>query len=35
MSEDPALRAWIDARVRADRDAFELKHGRGVAGAAR
>jgi GT2 family glycosyltransferase len=34
-SEDPALRAWIARRVRADQAAFEAMHGTAVAGAAR
>jgi GT2 family glycosyltransferase len=34
-SEDPGLRAWIAAQVRADQAAFERKHGTAVAGAAR
>jgi GT2 family glycosyltransferase len=33
-SEDPALRAWIQRQVAADRVAFEAKHGAHVAGAA-
>jgi GT2 family glycosyltransferase len=33
-SEDPALRAWIQRQVVADRVAFEAKHGAHVAGAA-
>ncbi|UGS33752.1 glycosyltransferase family 2 protein [Capillimicrobium parvum] len=34
-SEDPGLRAWIAAQVRADQAAFEHRHGTAVAGAAR
>jgi hypothetical protein len=35
MSDDGALRAWIDAQIRRDKAAFERKHGGDVAGAAR
>jgi GT2 family glycosyltransferase len=34
-AEDPELRAWVGRQVVADREAFEAKHGTGVAGAAR
>src|SRR3954468_265980 len=33
-SEDPELRAWVHRQVLADKQAFEAKHGTGVAGAA-
>lgn len=35
LTEDPELRAWIAAQVRADQAAFERRHGTAVAGAAR
>jgi GT2 family glycosyltransferase len=31
---DPSLRAWIDAQIRRDKEAFEARHGKGVRGAA-
>ncbi|HEY4280424.1 MAG TPA: glycosyltransferase [Conexibacter sp.] len=34
-SDDPELRAWVSRQVRADKEAFEAKHGTNVAGAAR
>jgi GT2 family glycosyltransferase len=34
-TEDPALRAWLDRQVMADKHAFERKHGAAVQGAAR
>jgi GT2 family glycosyltransferase len=33
-TDDPGLRAWIDARIVQDKAAFEAKHGANVAGAA-
>jgi GT2 family glycosyltransferase len=33
-TDDPALRAWIDAQIARDRAAFTAKHGANVAGAA-